>query len=304
MSFILNSLLLSTSKRTGFSPTRQNKKKKGFHQKERIFRSLSFPPLLFSVKMVAKQLHELLGEDQEPFLLSSYVADRSFLISTEPPVKSQLRSSKQMPASLNSILSGNLRKGSCFFSFPDSPDPRRSPSPTYVKLRSTGNPSSVFLHVPAKKAALLLEAALRIQRNSPPSRPTKSSNGLPLFRQFGSLLKGLTHRNWTKKAKQRRASGGCACRGSYGESRCSSSGFEAGWSSDFEEDHENVGFESKVMDEEDDENRLANPSSGHRSPVISSPPASSPILHELKVRQLTFFLLYGKCQLHFIILIN
>lgn len=254
------------------------------------------------LKMGPKHLHELLGEDQEPFLLNSYIADRSFLFRRKPPVKSQLQLKKQgHAASQNSIFSGNVRKGSCFFSLPDSPDPRKSP--LCFDLRSPKRTNSVFLHVPARTAALLLEAALRIQSNSSQNKPTKPSIGLPGFRLFGSLLKRLTNRNWTERAKQRIETSGCACNGGDGGRHCSSSMVEAESSSDFEEEEGNVGFDSKAIygeetcvfcDEEFCESpfRFAlqtSPPSGHRTPEMTSPPASSPIRRDLKVCQHHFF---------------
>lgn len=248
--------------------------------------------------MGLKHLHELLREDQEPFLLNSYISDRSFLIGRRPPVKSRLQLKNQPPALRKSILSGIERKGSCFFSLPDSPEPRRSPM--CVALQSPKRPNSFFLHVPEKTSALLLESALRIQRqrSSAQNKPAKPSVGLPGFRLFGSLLKRLTKRNWTEKAKQRSETSNCVFRGSEGEGRCSFSGFEAESSSDCEEgDEEDVGLESKAIygggtclccDEEFCESpfRFAlqrSPPSGHRTPEITSPPASSPVRRDLKV---------------------
>ncbi|KAH9616589.1 hypothetical protein KSS87_020612 [Heliosperma pusillum] len=64
---------------------------------------------------------------------------------------------------------------------------------------SKKSPNRVLLHVPAKTASLLLEAALRIQQKSKPNKThvnKQSSFGL-----FGSMLKRLTLRNRAHKLK-------------------------------------------------------------------------------------------------------
>ncbi|MBA0558385.1 hypothetical protein Golob_015406, partial [Gossypium lobatum] len=59
------------------------------------------------------------------------------------------------------------------------------------------SPNAIFLHIPARTAALLLEAALRIQKHS--SSITKHHNGGTGFGFFGSILKRITHRNRNRK---------------------------------------------------------------------------------------------------------
>ncbi|KAA0063927.1 histone-lysine N-methyltransferase SETD1B-like isoform X2 [Cucumis melo var. makuwa] len=68
-------------------------------------------------------------------------------------------------------------------------------SPVKTPCRS---PNPVFFHVPARTAGLLLEAALRIQKQSTTARSKSfgKSNGLGLL---GSFLKRLTHRSRSRK---------------------------------------------------------------------------------------------------------
>lgn len=150
--------------------------------------------------MAQKHLHELLQEDQEPFLLRNYIADRRCQLKRPSP-KTHLQVKKRKPIShQTSNFPQNFCKNACFFSFNSSPDPRKSPlfdfqSPAKSPCRT---PNAIFLHIPARTAALLLEAALRIQKqsSSPKTKPQNKNNGFGLF---GSLLKRLTHRNKTRK---------------------------------------------------------------------------------------------------------
>ncbi|KAE8666288.1 putative transcription factor [Hibiscus syriacus] len=153
--------------------------------------------------MAHKHLHELLEEDQEPFLLNKYIADRRCQLK-KPSPQTHLRVKKRKPISRNPNFPSNFSKNACVFSFHDSPDhPRKSPlfelaSPAKSPCR---NPNSIFLHIPARTAALLLEAALRIQKQS--SSKTKHHNrnngGGTGFGFFRSILKRLTHRNTNRK---------------------------------------------------------------------------------------------------------
>lgn len=133
--------------------------------------------------MAHKHLHELLQEDQEPFLLKNYISDR----------KSQLQiiPKKCKPITTKtSISKHSLCKQACFFSFKNSPDLRRkSPSKTT---------NAVTLHIPARTAALLLESAMRIHRQSSARKPrtTQISNlGLGLL---GSIFKRLSSKNQSR----------------------------------------------------------------------------------------------------------
>ncbi|KAH1090283.1 hypothetical protein J1N35_017540 [Gossypium stocksii] len=144
--------------------------------------------------MGQKHLQELLEEDQEPFYLNKYIADRRCQLK-KPSPQTHLQLKKPKPISQASKFPSNFCKNACFFSFHDSPDPRKSPLlgfPSPCK-----SPNAIFLHIPARTAALLLEAALRIQKHS--SSKTKHHNGGTGFGFFGSILKRITHRNRNRK---------------------------------------------------------------------------------------------------------
>ncbi|KAK8540117.1 hypothetical protein V6N13_048795 [Hibiscus sabdariffa] len=133
--------------------------------------------------MAQKHLHELLEEDQEPFVLKSFIADRL-------KKSSHLQIKKPKPIAQTSDLSSNFCKNACFFSFTD---PRKSP---LFELHSpVKTPNAIFLHIPTRTAALLLEAALRIQKQS----SSKTKNKGRSFGLFGSILKRLAPRGKTRK---------------------------------------------------------------------------------------------------------
>ncbi|KAK6139985.1 hypothetical protein DH2020_026259 [Rehmannia glutinosa] len=149
--------------------------------------------------MAHKQfLHELLKEDQEPFRLKSYIADRrSQLNKPSPATTLQLKKRKPI------VQSSNLCKHACFFSFQNSPDVRKSPffdfplSPAKSPCKSPNG--AVFLHIPSRTAALLVEAAMRIQKQQQQSKPSKVRSKNVGFGLFGSLLKRLKDRSKNKK---------------------------------------------------------------------------------------------------------
>ncbi|MBA0734216.1 hypothetical protein Gogos_018157, partial [Gossypium gossypioides] len=118
--------------------------------------------------MARKHLHELLQEDQEPFLLKNYIADRRCQLKKSPP-KTHLQLHKPKPISQNSNFPFNFCKKACLFSFHDSPDLNKSP---------------LF---------------------QPITPNTKNTNGTA-FGLFGSILKRLTHR--TKNPKPETATKG------------------------------------------------------------------------------------------------
>ncbi|KAL6574953.1 hypothetical protein OROMI_012238 [Orobanche minor] len=146
--------------------------------------------------MVQKQfLHELLKEDQEPFHLKNYIADRrSQLKNTSPAADLQLRKRKpDIVRETSTSRSSILCKHACFFSFQNSPDVRKSPffefpSPAKSPCRSPNG--AVFLHIPSRTAALLVEAAMRIQKQqqSKPKAHSAKNLGLGLL---GSVLRRL-----------------------------------------------------------------------------------------------------------------
>jgi len=113
--------------------------------------------------MAQKHLHELLKEDQEPFFLKNYIADRRCQLKRPSP-KTHLQVKKRKPISETPSFPGNFCKNACFFSFQDSPDLRKSPlfdfsSPAKSPCRS---PNAIFLQIPARTATLLLEAAMQM----------------------------------------------------------------------------------------------------------------------------------------------
>lgn len=145
--------------------------------------------------MAHKNLHELLQEDQEPFLLKNYIADRRCQLKRPLP-KTRIQLKKRKPISETSSFSGNFCKNACLFSFHDSPDVKKSPLWSPAKSPRK-NPNAIFLHIPARTAAMLLEAALRIQKQSSPK--PKAQNKNVGFGIFGSIMKRLTQRNRNRK---------------------------------------------------------------------------------------------------------
>ncbi|XP_011101494.1 uncharacterized protein LOC105179540 [Sesamum indicum] len=145
--------------------------------------------------MAHKQLlHELLKEDQEPFHLKSYIAERrSQLKKSSPTTALQVKNRKP----ITSTKPRNLRRHSCFLS---SPDVRKSPfldfpSPAISPCKSPAG--AVFLHVPSGTAALLVEAAMRIQKQQQSKARGQIKN--VGFGLFGSFLKRLRDRSKNRK---------------------------------------------------------------------------------------------------------
>ncbi|KAJ4891761.1 Uncharacterized protein Rs2_31509 [Raphanus sativus] len=141
-------------------------------------------------------LHELLEDDQEPFHLNHYISDlRSQMgCSTLRVKKRKSENATVLPPGLFSC------ERSCFFATHNNspPDPRKSP---LFELRSPANKKSrdrgVFLHIPARTAAILLEAAARIQKQQS-EKADKTNNRARnrgyAFGMLGSVLKRLTNR--------------------------------------------------------------------------------------------------------------
>ncbi|XP_027366539.1 uncharacterized protein LOC113872870 [Abrus precatorius] len=121
--------------------------------------------------MAQKHLRELLKEDQEPFLLKNYISERRSQLKRPSP-NTTLQLKKQKPKPPNFPI--NLCKNACF----TTPDITKSP------LFEFASPSKS----PASTAALLLEAALRIQKHSN-TKPHNTTFGL-----FGSFFKRLKNR--------------------------------------------------------------------------------------------------------------
>ncbi|CAN4121410.1 unnamed protein product [Withania somnifera] len=119
--------------------------------------------------MAQKHLHELLQEDQEPFQLKQYIADRRCQLKHLDKVVK-----KQKPISSNSTTL--LCKHACFFT--------KSPV------------RKAFLHIPATTSSLLREAAMRIQQKQNRPKPKKTQMGFGLF---GSILKKIKVRHMMSK---------------------------------------------------------------------------------------------------------
>ncbi|KAK7244954.1 hypothetical protein RIF29_39783 [Crotalaria pallida] len=156
--------------------------------------------------MARKYLHELLKEDQEPFLLNKYISDkRSQIIKTQiSPRKKHKPSSSSLHHHhhhQNSNFPTNLCKNVCLFSFSDTttttPDLRKSPLFDFSSPAASKTKSPIKFHIPSRTASLLLEAALKIQKHS--SSKTKTQNKSNGFGLLGSFFKKLTQRNQNKK---------------------------------------------------------------------------------------------------------
>ncbi|CAI0408066.1 unnamed protein product [Linum tenue] len=129
-----------------------------------------------------KHLFELLQDDQEPFLLENYIADRRCQIIQTRVQSNHHHSSSNLKK--RRPISRNLARSACFLSFAaESPVPK---SPLcFPRSPVVGSPASA-LHR-SKTASLLLEAALRISQKHQ-QRSGKARNG----GIFGSLLRRLT----------------------------------------------------------------------------------------------------------------
>lgn len=131
-------------------------------------------------------LHELLQQDQEPFHLHTYISDK----------RSQLNSSSSQLTRRTSAVPETCTNP-CFFSFSNSPDVGKPPflhflSPA-ISPCSRSPCAGAFLHVPSRTAAVLVEAAMRIQKQRQSKPKAQIMNvGLSLF---GSFLKILKHRS-------------------------------------------------------------------------------------------------------------
>ncbi|WVZ04726.1 hypothetical protein V8G54_018072 [Vigna mungo] len=149
--------------------------------------------------MVQKYLlHELLQEDQEPFLLNNYISDRRSQMK-RPSSNTSLQVKKHKSTNPTPSFPGNFCKSACLFSLTDTPDFRKSPFFEFASAAKSPckSPNAIFLHIPTRTASLLLEAAVRIQKHSSPaSRPKTKAHSFGLF---GSLYKRLTQRGQKKR---------------------------------------------------------------------------------------------------------
>ncbi|XP_042504143.1 uncharacterized protein LOC122081170 [Macadamia integrifolia] len=147
--------------------------------------------------MARKHLHELLVEDQEPFILQNYIEERRCQLKKWVP-RGHLQVKRRKPISENSSFPASFCRNACLFSFHDSPDLRKSPlfdfsSPLKSPCR---NSNSLFIHIPSRTAALLVEAAVRIQKQPSSTKTTGKTLGSGFF---GSILKRINLRKRNRK---------------------------------------------------------------------------------------------------------
>ena len=138
-----------------------------------------------------KHLRELLEDDQEPFHLNHYIADLRSQMGY-----SDLRVKKLKPQNAAVLPPGFFTCGesSCFLATHHT-----NKSPLF-ELRSPSKKESsdgqVFLRIPARTAAILLEAAARIQKQQTEKANKSKNRGRNrgnAFGMFGSVLKRLTN---------------------------------------------------------------------------------------------------------------
>ncbi|XP_009141592.1 uncharacterized protein LOC103865545 [Brassica rapa] len=136
-------------------------------------------------KKKKKHLHELLQDDQEPFHLNHYISDlRSQMGCSELRVKK--RKSENAAVLPHGFFSC---ESSCFFAT------HANKSPLF-ELRSPANKKvRDGLHIPARTAAILLEAAARIQKQQNNKSKNRARNRGNAFGLLGSVLKRLTNLN-------------------------------------------------------------------------------------------------------------
>ncbi|KAH0886945.1 hypothetical protein HID58_063041 [Brassica napus] len=136
-------------------------------------------------KKKKKHLHELLEDDQEPFHLNHYISDlRSQMGCSELRVKK--RKSENAAVLPHGFFSC---ESSCFFAT------HANKSPLF-ELRSPANKKvRDGLHIPARTAAILLEAAARIQKQQNNKSKNRARNRGNAFGLLGSVLKRLTNLN-------------------------------------------------------------------------------------------------------------
>jgi hypothetical protein len=79
-----------------------------------------------------------------------------------PSLKTHLQVKKRKPISETPSFPGNLCKNACLFSFQDSPDLRKSPIFDFSSPAKSPYRSPNALQIPARTAALLLEATMQM----------------------------------------------------------------------------------------------------------------------------------------------
>nr|XP_043610123.1 uncharacterized protein LOC122581873 [Erigeron canadensis] len=150
--------------------------------------------------MTHKHLHELLQEDQEPFQLRDFIADRRTQLKTTTTTFAGAGKTSHHLKKQNPIIKSTI-KHVCFLSFQDSPDYKKSPFfdfPAKDIKSPCGNNATVFLNIPARTAAMLLDAATRVQKPKPGSG-SKPQTGFGLL---GSILRRLKDRSLRTKCRE------------------------------------------------------------------------------------------------------
>ncbi|KVH89706.1 hypothetical protein Ccrd_008299 [Cynara cardunculus var. scolymus] len=145
--------------------------------------------------MAHTHLHELLREDQEPFKLKNYIADRrSQLNLTETTTVTKRKPVIEPTTTLKFCINH-----ACLFTFQDSPDVRNSPFIDFPSPATTSPcNAAVFLNVPTRTSAVLLDAAMRVQKQSSSKTKPQPSKNVG-FGLLGSFLKRLKHKNTQTK---------------------------------------------------------------------------------------------------------
>ncbi|KAL5976406.1 hypothetical protein ACLOJK_020737 [Asimina triloba] len=127
--------------------------------------------------MARRHLRELLKEEQEPFVLKNYINERRCRL-RKPNSKAHhhnLQLKAQRPISQNplSFLSNFRKTQPCFFHSCDPEPPAKSPVFDFPKSPRR-NSNAHLINVPSMTAALLLESARRIQKQSSASKKLKN----------------------------------------------------------------------------------------------------------------------------------
>ncbi|KAL8239293.1 hypothetical protein R6Q59_015860 [Mikania micrantha] len=216
-----------------------------------------------------KHLHELLQEDQEPFHLKKFIADRrSQLRSTSTGSgKSAIVVRKRKPI-INSTF---CVKHVCLFSSQNSPEFRKSPFLDFPAKdsKSPCNNAAVFLHIPARTAGMLLDAATRVQKPKPGSKQFK-------FGLLGSFLRRLKDRSTGSKSREIEPDNGTSSSpvtGKFQKKPEKSSVMETSCSSRAVDEIEEINCLCSNSSSPFHFSLLTSPSPTRRKPVCSSPAA-------------------------------